>query len=241
MSKSCGKAKKFFGVIQRIYTIFAKSTKRWQILKDNLTGLTLKPLSTTRWESRVDSVKAIRLQMQEIREALLEVSDTDNDETISSEAYSLATNELGDFEFMVSIIIWYEVLLAINLVSKQLQAKDMLIDIAIEKVQGLISFFTTYRETGFLKALESAKGIARDMDIEPTFRTQRKIKRKRQFDETPDDPSIASQSVEDSIRINYFLPVVNQAITSLTTRFEQYQGGMRKSLVFCLLHINYAL
>jgi len=224
MSKSCGKAKKFFGVIQRIYTIFAKSTKRWQILKDNLTGLTLKPLSTTRWESRVDSVKAIRLQMQEIREALLEVSDTDNDETISSEAHSLATNELGDFEFMVSIIIWYEVLSAINLVSKQLQAKDMLIDIAIEKVQGLISFFTTYRETGFLKALESAKGIARDMDIEPAFRTQRKIKRKRQFDETPDDPSIASQSVEDSIRINYFLPVVDQAITSLTTRFEQYQG-----------------
>jgi hypothetical protein len=63
MSKSCGTAKNFFGVIQRIYTIFAKSTKRWQILKDNLTGLTLKPLSTTRWESHVDSVKAIRLQM----------------------------------------------------------------------------------------------------------------------------------------------------------------------------------
>jgi hypothetical protein len=62
------------------------------------------------------------------------------------------------------------------------------------------------------------------MDIEPTFRTQRKIKRKRQFDETPDDPSTALQSVEDSIRINYFLPVVDQAITSLTTRFEQYQG-----------------
>jgi hypothetical protein len=47
----------------------------------------------------------------------------------------------------------------------------MLIDTAIEKVQGLISFFTTYRETCFLNALESAKGIARDMDIEPAFRT----------------------------------------------------------------------
>jgi hypothetical protein len=44
MSKSCGKAKNFFGIIQRIYTIFAKSTKRWKILKDNLTGLILKPL-----------------------------------------------------------------------------------------------------------------------------------------------------------------------------------------------------
>jgi hypothetical protein len=110
------------------------------------------PLSTTHWESHVDSVKAIGLQMEEIREALLEVSDTDKDETISSQAYSLATNEFGDFEFMLSIIIWYGVLSAIILASKHLQSKDMLIDIAIEKVQGLISFFTTYRETGFPKA-----------------------------------------------------------------------------------------
>jgi hypothetical protein len=78
------------------------------------------------------------------------------------------------------------------------------------------------------------------MDIEPRFHTHRKIKRKRQFDETLDDPSIALQSVEDSIIINYFLPVVDQAITSLTTRFEQYQG-YEKIFVFCLLHINCAL
>jgi len=162
--------------------------------------------------------------MQDIREALLEVSDTDNDATICTEAKSLATNELGDFEFIVAIVIWYEVLSAINLVSKQLQAKDMLIDIAIEKVQGLISFFTKYRDTGFPNALESAKEIAREMDVEPTFRTKRKIKRKRQFDETPEDESIASQSTEESIRINYFLSIVDQAIASLTKRFEQYQG-----------------
>jgi hypothetical protein len=224
MAQSCGKAKDFFGIIQRIYTIFAKSTKRWQILKENITGLTLKPLSATRWESRVDSVKAIRFQMQDIREALLQVSDTDKDPTISSEAKSLATNELGDFEFIVAIIIWYEALSAVNLVSKQLQAKDMLIDIAIEKVQGLISFFKKYRETGFPSALESAKEIAHEMNIDPMFRTKRKITRKRQFDETPDDESIASQSVEESIRVNYFLRVVDHAIASLTKRFEQYQG-----------------
>jgi hypothetical protein len=42
MAQTCGKAKDFFGIIQRIYIIFAKSTKKWQILKDNITGLTLK-------------------------------------------------------------------------------------------------------------------------------------------------------------------------------------------------------
>ena len=59
----------------------------------------------------------------------------------SSQALGLAKNELGDYEFIVAIVIWYEVLFAVNLVSKNLQTKDMLIDVAIEKVQGLISFF----------------------------------------------------------------------------------------------------
>ncbi|EAY87544.1 hypothetical protein OsI_08954 [Oryza sativa Indica Group] len=197
MAKSCRKATEFFGVIQRIYTTFANSTKRWKILKDNLSGLTLKSLSSTRWESRVDSVKAIRFQIPEIREALLQVAETDNDPLTVSEVNSLSENELGGFEFLVAIIIWYEILSSINVVSKQLQSKDMVIDIAIESVQGLISLFKKYRENGFSKALEAAKQIALEMDIPIEFRTKRKIKRKRQFDEGTSDASIDSQSGEE--------------------------------------------
>ena len=91
----------------------------------------------------------------------------------------MANNELGEYEFIVAIVIWYEVLFAVNLVSKNLQAKDMLIDVAIEKVKGLISFFEGYRETGLLEALETTKGIALEMDIGTTFRERREIKRKR--------------------------------------------------------------
>ena len=77
MAKTCGRAKDFFGIIQRIYTTFANSTKKWQILKDNITGLTLKSVSATRRESRVESVKAIRFQCADIREALLQVFGID--------------------------------------------------------------------------------------------------------------------------------------------------------------------
>ena len=91
------------------------------------------------------------------------------DSKIRSEAKSLATNELGDFEFLIAIIIWFEILYAINLVSKLLQSKDMLIDAAMEKIKGLISFFEKYRETGFYDALNSAKEIAIEMNIDPLF------------------------------------------------------------------------
>lgn len=226
-------------------------------MKDNITGLTLKSVSSTRWESRIDSVKAIRFQCANIREALLQASDSDNDPLTSSEAKGLANNELGEYEFLVSIVIWYDILYAVNLVSKELQSKDMLIDVAIEKVQGLISFFNQYRETGFSNAVEAATEIALDMDIGTIFRKKRQIKRKRHFDENPDDSSAAAESLEDLFRRNYFIPIVDQAISSLTTRFEQYQGYKKifgflftsdalrsldnKSLKCCCHHLGAAL
>ncbi|XP_019175777.1 PREDICTED: zinc finger MYM-type protein 1-like, partial [Ipomoea nil] len=206
VANSCGKASDFFGVVQSIYTIFANSTKRWHILKSNVTNLTLKPLPSTRWESRVESVKAIRYQVSDIREALLQVADTDSDSKIQSEAKSLATNELSNFEFLLATIIWFEILSMVNIISKQLQTKDMLLD--------------NYRENDFSTAMDIAKEIATGLEIEPMFPQKRKIRRKTQFDESADDNSL---SPEESFRVHYFLYIVDQAIISLTQRFEQYE------------------
>ncbi|GJZ15530.1 zinc finger MYM-type protein 1-like protein [Tanacetum coccineum] len=222
IASSCGKAMEFFGVIQRIYTIFANSSKRWLILKENVKGLTLKSLSITRWESRVESVKAIRYQLSEIREALLQVAEKDNDSKIKSESKSLATNELGDFEFLVATIIWFDILSAVNLVSKRLQSDDMLIDVAIKEVEGLILFFEKFRDTGFDKAVNLAKEIAIEMDIDPIFRQKRIIRRKIHFDEISNDQD-TSYSAEEAFKVQYFLYIVDQALVSLRTRFEQYK------------------
>ncbi|GKD99569.1 zinc finger MYM-type protein 1-like protein, partial [Tanacetum coccineum] len=182
IASSCGKAMDFFGVIQRIYTMFANSSKRWLILKNNVKGLTLKPLSITRWESRVESVKAIRFQLLEIREALLQVADTDI----------------------------------------KLQSDNMLIDVAVKEVEKLIAFFEEFRDTSFDKAINVAKEIAIEMDIDPVFRQKRVIRRKRQFDENYVDEE-TTYSVEEACKVQYFLYIVDQALGSLRTRFEQYK------------------
>jgi hypothetical protein len=78
--------------------------------------------------------------MSDIREALLQVAETDKDPMTSSIAKSLAENELGDFEFLISIVIWYEILSSINLISKQLQSKDMLIDIELSLYRAAFIF-----------------------------------------------------------------------------------------------------
>ncbi|KAK4366136.1 hypothetical protein RND71_014016 [Anisodus tanguticus] len=38
IANSCEKTKDFFGVIQRIYTLFSHSTKRWKFLIDKQLG-----------------------------------------------------------------------------------------------------------------------------------------------------------------------------------------------------------
>ena len=88
MANSCPKAISFFGVVQRIYTLFSSSTKWWKILQDNMTGLTFKPLSQTHWESQIENVKAIKFQVLEIRDDLLQLAKTSEDPKTKSEALS---------------------------------------------------------------------------------------------------------------------------------------------------------
>ncbi|XP_050877053.1 uncharacterized protein LOC127080804 [Lathyrus oleraceus] len=158
MANSCNKARNFFGVIQRIYTIFANSTKRLKILKDT-------------------KIIVIHSLGESCRKC---------------QSY------------------------------KNSNEKDMLIDVAMKNIKGLISYFEEYRETGFYKALVNAKEIAMKLNIAPTFSQRRIIKRKRQFNENLNIPEV-ELSEEESFRVNYFLYLVDQVVVSLNKRFEQYQ------------------
>ncbi|CDY09507.1 BnaC02g20490D [Brassica napus] len=134
MAHSCLKAISFFGVVQRIYTMFSGSTKRWNILLDHVPFFTVKSLSNTRWESRINSVKAIRFQTLQVRSALIELYESCDDAMIKSDAESLIM-AFDNFEFLLGMVIWYEILFAINSVSKNLQSKSMCIDNALKQLQ----------------------------------------------------------------------------------------------------------
>ncbi|XP_050919861.1 uncharacterized protein LOC127137445 [Lathyrus oleraceus] len=112
----------------------------------DIASLTIKSLSQTRWESHVNNVYAIQSQTSDVREALLQLAEQDNDPKIKSEAESLATHGIGNFEFLVAMIIWFELLTVVNGIRKSFQKQDMRIDVAIKLVKGLIKYFKKYRE-----------------------------------------------------------------------------------------------
>jgi hypothetical protein len=189
-------------------------------LLDNVEHLTVKSLSNTRWESRVNSVQAIRFQTPQIRTALKAVEKASTDDPAAvSDAQSLVT-ALESFEFILGMVIWYDILFSINMVSKKLQSKIVCMDAALKQIKGCISFFERYRDEGFTASLNTAKTIASDLGIEPKFPTKRQSKRKKHFDEANDQDE-RTQSPEESFRTEYFLVLIDLAIASLTTRFEQ--------------------
>ena len=97
----------------------------------------------------------------------------------------------------------------------------MHIDIAIDQLKGLISYFKEYRENGFTSAMNSSKKVALEMEIEPVFREKRIIHRKKQFDENVHNETTCS--AKESFRNDYFLYMVDKAISSIENRFEQFQ------------------
>ena len=105
------------------------------------------------------------------------------------------------------------------MVSKKLQSKIVCMDATLKQIEGVISYFRKYRVEGFDSSIEVAKAIAADMDIEPKFRAKCQSKRKKQFDEISDEE--IQLSAMESFRVNYFIVIVDTAIASLTSRFEQ--------------------
>jgi len=95
----------------------------------------------------------------------------------------------------------------------------MCVDSALQQIEGIMIFFEKYRNEGFASCLKSAKGLASEMGIEPSFPIKRNVTRKKQFDEPDRDEEVLL--AEKAFEVNYFLVMVDVAKVSLQKRFEE--------------------
>ena len=143
--------------------MFSGSTHRWDVLKTYVKGLSPKALLVTRWESHIENVKAIRSQATELRDVLIEILNSSKDDVVMAKAKDLCNNALEDFEFLISLCIWYKILDKVNWVSQVLQKEKIDLENAIIKINKLILFFEKLREDGFLDLMEEGRELARNL------------------------------------------------------------------------------
>lgn len=140
----------------------------WSILLKNVKGITLKPLSDTRWKSQIEAIKPLRHQIGQVYDALFSVyQNTDVDTSYTRDEASGLLNQIKQFKFLCSIIIWYETLNRINPVSKLMQSKDFDLVSVIKLLQNTKHFFENSRpDEYFTQVLEDAKALASEIDCE---------------------------------------------------------------------------
>ncbi|KAB5518448.1 hypothetical protein PHYPO_G00166020 [Pangasianodon hypophthalmus] len=157
---------------------------RWTILKEHVKNFTLKALSTTRWECRAEAVKAIHYQLPEIVKALTaleEYAAEKRDADVVSTAESIC-KELQRWPFMVSTIVWYNVLFQINRVSKILESPKVSIETVRKEIRAVKEFLQEFRNRGFNSAQTEAREIAEKLEVEMSWPEVRQRRKAKQFD-----------------------------------------------------------
>lgn len=215
-AKTSVKSVSLFGFLQRLFVLFSGSTKRWEVVSKHIEGLSLKKVCETRWESRISSLAAVRYHYSSVRDALLNLHEETNDSVAASEALSLI-QYMEQFEFIVTMVAWYDILFQVNIVSKAMQSESMDLPNASQLLKNCSEFVKQYRASS--SALITAKEIASQAEIDPIFKAARSRRKKRLFeyeavDETPSDP-------EELFKMNVFYPMIDTIENALVTRFKQ--------------------
>ncbi|XP_075056896.1 uncharacterized protein LOC142143080 [Mixophyes fleayi] len=162
----------------------------------------------------------------DIYDALIEISEDTtltgvSGNTARVEAQGLAKG-IFNFKFVVSIVLWYNMLTEVNMSSKMLQSKEFNIHTAITQLKVTKKFLEDCRsDKGFSKTLVDARTVAEDLAIPALFEPEpvRISQKKKQFNYEADDEPILSP--EEKFKINFYFAVLDRAIQSVEERFTQ--------------------
>nr|XP_023012463.1 uncharacterized protein LOC111502580 [Leptinotarsa decemlineata] len=133
-------ATSYFQLLQKLYSFFASSTHRWNVLKKSLgEGTVVKRLSDTRCSARTDAVSALH----KCYPAIIDALRTMDDERETLETRNGARGILAILETLDSVLLtemWSNILVRCNETSKSLQSESLPLDVALKLVESLLAF-----------------------------------------------------------------------------------------------------
>ncbi|XP_029767716.1 uncharacterized protein LOC112121922 [Terrapene carolina triunguis] len=134
------------------------------------------------------------------------------------------TKAISSFKFLVSLVLWYDILFEINMTSKQLQAKEFDICDAINQLGETKKFLVGRRsDAAFEKTLVDAGELAEELDVPALFEPDpiHIRKKRKQFTYEADDEPI--YNLKEKFKVNFYFAVIDTAIHSVEERFTLMQ------------------
>lgn len=106
----------------RIFCLFVSSecslASRYAILQSCI-DITLKSPSNTKCECKIENVKEVKFQTENVISVLIKVRET-TEHSLTYTAANLLNEEIFSYRFLIAITVWYNILFHINLVSKMI-------------------------------------------------------------------------------------------------------------------------
>lgn len=203
----------FFGTVQELFVFFSSSTHRWEKLKEHV-EISVKRQCETRWSARQDEVHAIESQLDGLVDALEELrDDPEENAKTRGDAGNILRNVMN-FQFLVLLPFWTDVLQSVNRIQKRLQDPTMNIRDAANDIQWLQNIITEKRESLIPEALEKGTLTCQEWDITIDFRTRRK---KTMSGETAFDAGLTTK--QELSRVLH--SVIDRIIVEINERFQQ--------------------
>lgn len=143
----------FFGTLETLFSFFAASTHRWDVLIEH-TGMSMKRLSTTRWSAHSAAVRSVKEKFDEIVAAIEALCDPQENLDTRGTAQGLLS-AVCNFTFLCYIYFWCNVLEEVNLTQKYLQTKGLTLDKAVTKLEALRLFLYDERSHLVEHAIEA--------------------------------------------------------------------------------------
>lgn len=218
-AESCTEACRFFMLLQEIYVFFVSSTQRWQkLMNETEKGKTLKRVNLTRWSAREDACRSLRDSWHEVLKTLESIKDDSTEKPVTrNEATGIILN-LERLETAVMVVVWNVFLERINKVNVQIQSSTVDLITVADLYESLCRFFVAEREN--FKYFEE---MAMELSVSKQYTKdlgKRQPKRKKNYDETPDEKMTMAAS--DNFRVNTFLVLVDRLVSELKKRQEAY-------------------
>lgn len=195
-----------FATIKDTISFFSRSSKRSIVLESKLGGH-LHGLCATRWVERHDSVIQFRDHFKSIFESLQSVS-----KWMDSEASNKAITVMHQLnsEFVMTLHIIADIFTVTLPISKVLQSISLDKAMAATTIEHAISKLKLKREnaeTVFASIYAEAMEVIEDLDMDPPVLPRKHIN--------------TVKTAEQHIRINVFIPFVDNIINDLIDRFDQ--------------------